>query len=90
MSGRCNFTLFLPNCLFLPDMFLHFFSHNLHLSVRFLATFLMEFAVSGMNLLPKSHFQDLIVNVGHACEHFMLAVMGFWYVKFPCFYSKSL
>jgi len=26
MSGRSNFTLFWTNCLFLPDMFLHFFS----------------------------------------------------------------
>jgi len=88
MSGRSNFTPFWPNCLFLPDMILHFFPHNLHLSVGFLATFLMQFAFSGMNLLLKSHFQHLFVTVGHVCAQFFRAFMGVWYVKLPCFYSK--
>jgi len=50
----------------------------------------MEFAVSAMNLVLKWHFQVSFSNLGHACEHFMLAIMGFWYVKLLCFYSKSL
>jgi len=90
MSGRCNFTLFFANWLLLPDTILHFFSHNSYHFARFFATFLMEFAVSAMNLLLKWHFQVSFSNLGHACEHFMLAIMGFWYVKFLCFYSKSL
>jgi len=69
---------------------LHFFLHNSYHLARYFATILMKFAVSAMNLVLKWHFQVPFSNLGHACEHFMLVITGVWYLKFLCFYSKSL